>query len=322
MFLQEAFSSVLLYIGAASAALFCFKVIRHISFYLLPNTTLSRWYHRQETPWALVTGSSAGIGLGAAQELASNGFNVVLLGHLPDELAQARSVIQAEYPESQVKLVVLDATLASPAEIEKALEPLAILPLTILVNNVGGFPMKLPAIQNLMNYTATELEHSLNINARFMAHVTRLLLPQLARSGPSLIISLSSAARMGIPGIVSYSGCKGFIISFSKALSREMDAAGLPVDVLAIIPGDVASQSNAIGLKPGTPTAREYAKVMMDRAGRAVARGEVECMPFWPHALQIKFIESLPSWMSQWLLLKTFKDKKKAFELDRKEKSS
>ncbi|KAH6647288.1 3-ketoacyl-CoA reductase [Truncatella angustata] len=308
------------YIGAISVSYICYRLISHISFYLLPNISLDRWRKVDEKPWALVTGSSAGIGLGTAQELAIRGFNIVLLGHLRHELAEAGALIQAESPKSEVLFAVMDATSATSDEIEKAASDISTLPLTVLVNNVGGFPIKVPQIRDLVDYSGEELDRSLTINARFLAQVTRAFLPQLSRNGPSLIINVSSAARMGIPGIVPYSGCKGFIISWSKALSREMAAARVPVDILAVVPGDVQSQSNVAGLTPGTPAAREYAKVMLDRAGRAVNRQWVECVPFWPHAIQIGFIESLPHWLSQKLLLKTFEDKKKASELHRKQK--
>ncbi|KAI1847838.1 hypothetical protein JX266_006333 [Neoarthrinium moseri] len=308
------------YVGGLTTAYAGYRLYNHLTFYLLPSQTLDRWRQPKRKPWALVTGSSAGIGFGTAQELAGRGFNVVLLGHLEAELLEAQSLIQAENAGTEVRTLVLDATSATPDDIKKSLGTISDLPLTILVNNVGGFPMKPPQIRNLMDFSAEELDRSLNINACFMSHVTRSLLPQLARNGPSLVLNVSSAARMGIPGIVPYSACKGFIISFSTALSREMAAARVPIDVLAIIPGDVKTQANTIGLTPGTPTAREYAGMMLNRAPRAVSRGWTECAPFWPHALQIGFIESLPNSLALRLLIKTFEDKKRASEEREKRK--
>ncbi|KAK9421219.1 putative 3-ketoacyl-CoA reductase [Seiridium unicorne] len=270
---QELSTNIIQFVGTIALAYTCYWLLWHILFYLLPNLSLDRWRHHQQKSWALVAGSSAGISLGAAQELAIKGFNVVLLGHLRDELAEARSLILAESPRTEVEIVVLDATSASSKETEQALRPLSSLPLTVLVNNVGGFPIKPPQIRNLVDYTGEELDRSLNINAHFLSQVTRILLPQIC--------------------IVPYSGCKGIIVSFSKALSKEMRAARLLVDVLAIVPGNLQSRSHVVGLMPGTPTARAYAKIVLDRAPRAVSWGRVEVIPFWPHAVQILFVESL-----------------------------
>ncbi|KAK9794246.1 putative 3-ketoacyl-CoA reductase [Seiridium cardinale] len=173
---QELSTNIIQFVGTIALAYICYWLLWHISFYLLLSLSLDRWRHRQQKPWALVTGSSAGIGLGSAQEIAIKGFNVVLLGHLRDELAEARSLILAESPRTEVEIVVLDAT---SEEAEQALRPLFSLPLTVLVKNVGCFPIKPPQIWNLMDYTGEELDRSLNINARFLSQFTRILLPQI-----------------------------------------------------------------------------------------------------------------------------------------------
>ncbi|KAI0830424.1 NAD(P)-binding protein [Hypoxylon sp. FL0890] len=302
-------AAVLQYIGAAFLTYEAYKLLDYASFYLLPPASLAR-YRANKGAWALITGASAGIGLGTAQELAARGFNVVLLGHLPAELDDAAALIKAESRDAEVRIIVLDAITATPHEIDAAFESISTLPITVLINNVGGFPIAQPAIRNLYEYTAAELDRSLNLNARFMAHVSRIMLPRLAENSPALMLNLSSAARMGIPGVAPYSGCKGFIISLTAAMAREMAAAGSRVDCLAITPGDVRTQSNTIGLTPGSPDARQYAKAMLDRAPRAVERGWLECMPWFSHALAIGILETLPRSIALRLLVAEFEKKK------------
>ncbi|KAI6085629.1 NAD(P)-binding protein [Hypoxylon rubiginosum] len=308
-------AAVLRYIGAASLTYAAFKLFDYASFYLLPPASLARYHSRRQgnaAAWALVTGASAGIGFGTAQELAARGFNVVLLGHLPAELDAAAASIKAESRGTvQVRIVVLDAITATPREVDAAFESVRDLPITVLVNNVGGVPIAQPTIRNLYEYTAEDLDRTLNLNARFMAHVSRSLLPQLAANGPSLMLNVSSAARMGIPGVAPYSGCKGFIISLTAAMAREMAAAGKQVDCVAVIPGDVRSQSNTVALTPGSPDARQYGKAMLDRAPRAAQRGWLTCVPWWSHAVAIGALDMLPGWLVLRLLLAEF-DKKKA----------
>lgn len=61
------------------------------------TTTTTTTGKTENAAYALVTGSSAGIGLGIARELVLQGFGVVLLGHLPDELASAKSFLLSHY---------------------------------------------------------------------------------------------------------------------------------------------------------------------------------------------------------------------------------
>ncbi|KAI1372272.1 hypothetical protein F4677DRAFT_432920 [Hypoxylon crocopeplum] len=171
----------------------------------------------------------------------------------------------------------------SPQRLRKfdaVFEPISTLPLSVLINDVAGFCIAQLAIRNLTEYTAADLVRSLDLNVPFMAHVSRILLPQLAANGPALMmLNLSSAARMGIPGVAPYSGCKGFIISLNAAMAREMAAASKEVDCLTIISSDVRTQSNTVGLSPVSPDARQFAKAMLDRAPRAVKGGWLECLP-------------------------------------------
>lgn len=59
-----------------------------LTFHLLtPSSPLQKYKVPDTTAYALITGSSAGIGLGIAQELVAQGFGVILHSRLPEELA-------------------------------------------------------------------------------------------------------------------------------------------------------------------------------------------------------------------------------------------
>ena len=181
-----------------------------------------------------------------------------------------------------------------------------------LNQNVGGVAVINPTIRPIQEYSPDDIERTINLNARFMMLATRRLMPVLVRNGPSLILNLSSASRMGMPGLAPYSACKAFVLIFSKSTAREMRTSHSPVDILAIVAGDVESQQNSIALTPGTPSSRRFAQAMMDRAPRAVQLGRLEMAPWWLHAVQIGFLESLPEWLGQKLILQTFKEKEAA----------
>jgi len=122
-------------IGAIAVLYTCYKCIDAVSLWLLPTLPMTRYSRRPGgQAWALVTGASAGIGFGCAQELAARGFNVVILGHKAGELAEAKRIIEAEYPAAEVRVLLLNVITATTAEIEAALETISDLQLTVLVN--------------------------------------------------------------------------------------------------------------------------------------------------------------------------------------------
>lgn len=272
--------------GAIFLALLLYKTLRFFSLHLAlyGDKKLDRYKCGRQEPWALVTGASAGIGFAYAQELASRGFAVILLGHNSDELQQAEDRLRPMPGQSQTKVVTLNAITASPAEVESVLHPVTRLNLKILINNVGGI-LAQPTYKELTEYTANEVDSMIDLNARFMAHVTRILLPVLQQNGPSLILHMSSGSHLGMPWICIYSGVKGFNASFGRAVSREAKATNMAVESIVIAPGDVQSQANAHGLAPFSPTAREYAKITLDRVVTAVRQGRNEMNPYWMHDL-------------------------------------
>ena len=147
------------------------------------------------------------------------GFNILLLGHKPDELEEARGILCNDRSVLLVHIVPLDATQASTAALDKWIGLISKLPITILVNNVGGIPDRPPPLRTLDEHTEEGIDSTINLNARFMAQLTRRMIPILARNGPSLMINISSAGQLGMPGLAAYSGAKGLVASLSKAVA-------------------------------------------------------------------------------------------------------
>ncbi len=60
--------------------------------------------------WALVTGSTDGIGKAFAFELAKRGLNVILISRTKEKLEQIATEIQSKYATIQVKIIPIDFT--------------------------------------------------------------------------------------------------------------------------------------------------------------------------------------------------------------------
>ncbi|MCJ1397459.1 hypothetical protein MMC11_000652 [Xylographa trunciseda] len=267
-------------------------------------------YQHSRPSWALVTGASDGIGLGFAQTLCTQGFNVVLLGHKRHELEAAQAALQHESPSAQVRILVVDAITDDAATLDEAIATMRDLHVTILINNVGGLPVMAASFKPLTEYLASDVDGTIYLNCRFMARITRLLLPTLASNGPALIVNLSSGGRIGLPYQVMYAASKAFVSSFSEGLGREMRTLGLPVEVLAICPGNVRTGSHKPPLAWGTPDARTFAEAALG----CVGCGQLVVTGYWRHAIQVFILENMPEGWRQSVLSQELTLKKKTLD--------
>ncbi|KAH6847205.1 hypothetical protein B0I37DRAFT_374490 [Chaetomium sp. MPI-CAGE-AT-0009] len=286
-------------IGAGVVLLCLYSAAQFLSFHFItPSKPLQKYKRPGTDAYALITGASAGIGFGIAQELVRQGFGVILLGHLPDELASAATALRAIHPDrpaSLVRTLTMDARTATPQEMESAIASLSPLAITILVNNVGGNPVAIPPFRTHATYTCDDVDAVINQNARFMARLTALLLPTLSAAPAegstnqrSLILTLSSAAHIGLPWLVMYGATKAFNRAFGAGLARELttDPSTAHVDSLVVTPGEVLSQGNCRGVPGSAPTAERFGRDVVRKVDGAVSRGWREMHAHWWHGVE------------------------------------
>ena len=87
---------------------------------------------------ALISGSTAGIGLAIATILAQEGATVVINGRKPERVGSAMDKIRQIYPEAKLQGVTADLSTAVGAELTFQQVPVV----DILVNNVGFYQVK------------------------------------------------------------------------------------------------------------------------------------------------------------------------------------
>lgn len=315
-------------LGAVVAIQFAHTVFKFISFhFLLPSRPLQA-YRRpgsKSGAYAIVTGGSAGIGFGIAQELVRQGFNLILHGYLPDELAESAAALRKIRPSALVQTLVLDARNATPAEMEAAVASLADLPVSVLVNNVGGNACALPPLRAMGTYTIEDVDNVMHQNAVFMARLTALMIPQLARrraqalpgAERSLVVTMSSGGRVGIPWLVMYGACKAFNWALSVGLARELAITPntAHIDALCVVPGEVRSQGNSQGVSTHEPTADDFGRNIVLKADKAISFGWRWMAPHWRHHIEIGLLDRLPEGIRTTGVNQQLKAKKDAFDL-------
>ncbi|KPI35603.1 Very-long-chain 3-oxoacyl-CoA 1 [Cyphellophora attinorum] len=300
------------WIGILTILVFSFQFLSFLNYHLRPSR-LSKYLKQDgQASWAVVTGGGGGIGYGFSRELCLQGFNVIIIGHLRDELEEARTQLSKLNPSAEIKLIVLDATTATYNATQKAITSILSLNITILVNNVGGVGAIFKEhFKDLKRYTGPEIDSVLYMNNRFLTYLTRLLLPTLIRSQPSTIINLSSGAWLGSPYQVLYGASKAYVNAFSRGLDIELRAEGhRDLQVMAIVLGNVRSKSNVVDTSWSVPLADDMARYALQKVGR----GRSICVPYWRHGVLIWVLESLlPKFVAETVLTGVYTDLKKMY---------
>jgi gluconate 5-dehydrogenase len=175
---------------------------------------------------ALVTGSSAGIGLALARGLGQAGATVVLNGRDAGKLGQAAAALAAEGITTHARAFdVCDAAAveAAVADIEQAVGPI-----DVLVNNAG--------IQRrgaFHEFAAADWAAIMRTNVDSMFVVGQAVARRMVPRGRGRIINICSVqSELGRPGIAPYAASKGAVKMLTKGMAIDLGPHGINVNGL------------------------------------------------------------------------------------------
>ena len=194
---------------------------------------------------ALVTGSSRGIGLAAAEALAAEGFAIALNGPVEDaELFGARTKIEAlGVPCLAISFDVSDLTTHADA-LTKAEDALG--PLTTLVNNAGVGVM---SRGDLLDVTEESYDRCMAINAKAMFFLSQAFAKSLVgrTRGKELhysIINVTSSNAIAVAAPRSeYCASKAAAAMVSKTLAVRLGVEN--ISVYDVQPGLIETEMTA-----------------------------------------------------------------------------
>lgn len=184
--------------------------------------------------YALITGSSKGIGKSLALLLAARGYNLLLAARSATELEELSVQIQGQYKVTVLYLVIdLSVTGAAVKTAEWCNSKVSTL--SILINNAGY-----GLWGNFEQLNLEEQMNMLQLNINAVVELSYLLLPLLKQQKQAYILNLAStAAYLAMPSLALYAASKSFILSYSRALSFELKDSSVSVSCLC--PGPTAT---------------------------------------------------------------------------------
>lgn len=212
---------------------------------------------------AIVTGASSGMGREIARLLAkrSDVEKILLIARREDRLRDVAAEIMCH-----VKTEILPLDLTDPSFVQTVQQTLSHkkMRVTWLVN-AAGFGQ----IGCFEELTLKEQTDMLDVNCRALTAMTYAVLPFM-RKGARIVNLASAAAFLPQPRFAVYAATKSYVLSFSRALGRELRHRG--ISVTSVCPGPVDTEFFDIAEKTGEIAL--YKKLMMANCEK-VSRGIV-----------------------------------------------
>ncbi len=182
---------------------------------------------------AVVSGSTAGIGLAIARGLAAAGANVAVNGRTEERVQMAIEDIRSTVPNGILTGVASDlATAAGAATLMSQFEDA-----DILVNCLGTAHPK--PFSELTDEDWTGLfEHNVMSGVR----LTRHYLPGMVARGWGRVVFISSESALNIPAeMINYGMTKTAQLAISRGVAESV--AGTGVTINAVLPGPTRSEA-------------------------------------------------------------------------------
>lgn len=181
---------------------------------------------------ALVTGSTAGIGLAIAQRLAAEGVIVTICGRDAAKLAAAAERVGAEG--------AVNAVLADPATAQGAQTLIDAVPDTdILVNNLGIYEAR-----DFADISDADWHRLFEVNVVSGARLARHYFPRMLARNWGRIIFVASESGVVVPSeMIHYGMTKTAQLAIARGLAEQTRGTGVTVN--SVLPGPTRSEGIA-----------------------------------------------------------------------------
>ncbi|XP_061370056.1 very-long-chain 3-oxoacyl-CoA reductase 1-like [Gastrolobium bilobum] len=239
--------------------------------------------------WAIITGSTDGIGKALAFELASKGLNLILVGRNPLKLeATSKEIRDRHDGKVEVKFVVIDMQKDNEEEITKRIEE-AIdgLDVGMLVNSAG---LAYPYARFFHEVDSELMDAIIKVNVEGLTWITKSVLPSMIKKKKGAIINIGSGSTVVLPSyplVTLYAATKAYLAMFSRCISVEYEHQG--IDIQCQVPLFVSTKMTKMRASLFVPTPETYSKTCTRWIGY-----EKLVMPYFFHSLQWFLIRAIP----------------------------
>lgn len=188
---------------------------------------------------AIITGSTAGIGLAVAKGLAASGANVIVNGRTSKGVNSAVKAVEAVVPGAKVVGFAADLGDARGCSALAAAHKTC----DILVNNLGIY-----AKRDFFEIPDNEWSRFFEVNVMSGVRLARAYLPGMINQGWGRVVFVASESALNIPPeMIHYGFTKTAQLSIARGLAKR--AAGSGVTINSVLPGPTLTEGLADMLK-------------------------------------------------------------------------
>lgn len=184
------------------------------------------------THFALVTGSSSGIGLSLAKGLASSGYDLLIVSN--EEMIHTRAQeLRASYPGLRVESLVMDLSLQNAARDLYEYTHAHEMDIEVLVNNAGVYHDR-----DILDDSEAFTSLILNLHMYTPAMLCYLFGQDMRKRGKGYILNVCSVtSKIVAQRLGTYASTKSFLAAFTRSLHIELKPYG--VYVTNVSPGAI-----------------------------------------------------------------------------------
>ncbi|CAK7205718.1 hypothetical protein SEUCBS139899_008497 [Sporothrix eucalyptigena] len=260
-----------------------------LNIFILSGTNL-RKYGKKGT-WAVVTGASDGLGKEFATQLASKGFNLVLVSRTQSKLEDLAAKLESKYAANnlQTKILAMDYSQDNNNDYKRLADLVKDLDVGILINNVGqshSIPVSFVETED------SELQNIVTINCLGTLKTTKTILPKLIARKKGLVLTMGSfGGWLPTPYLATYSGSKAFLTHWNASLAAEVQPSG--VDTYLVLSYLVVSAMSKVR-RPNllVPKPDAFVRSALSKVGRGWQAMAYTYTPYWTHATMQWLLES------------------------------
>jgi len=184
---------------------------------------------------ALITGSTSGIGLAIAKEMASTVANLILVYR---NESKYNSTIE-QLSSCGVKVSGIKCDLSKDEEVSSLLKELVNVDVDILVNNAGVFPIK-----NILESTEGDYVECFNVNIKAPFLLSNHVAKKMIKKKWGRIINIgSSSCYAGSADTGLYCSSKHALLGLSRSLYKELKQHN--IRVYNVSPGSTQTKMGA-----------------------------------------------------------------------------
>jgi len=241
--------------------------------------------------YALITGSSSGIGLELASIMAEKGHNLILVARRDDVLQAIKIKLESQF---KIKVVTLALDLSIPNQANVLYQNCIDQKLTVncLVNNAGYGDYGKFETRKIDTY-----QNMLQLNVVTLTELTALFLEGMKKRQSGRILNVGSiAAFQPIPNFSVYAASKAYVMQFTEALNYELRGTGVTATLLS--PG--VTETGFVARAKMQDAANTKGKLMhastvAHQGYQAMMQGKLNVTPGWKNRLLTFGSRTMPS---------------------------